>query len=82
MAYETTNTLDIGQRRKLFNNLYLISIHLYPSFRHPVSENDSFSYHEMAFFTAEDKILLGTSSKNFINIFKAFWENLSSRNRP
>jgi hypothetical protein len=77
MAWITTNSLDIGWRWKLFNNLYLSSIHLYPSFRHPVSENDPFCYHEMAFFLVEDKILLGTPSKNFIKIFKALREGLS-----
>jgi hypothetical protein len=61
----------------LFNNLYLSSIHLYPSFRHIVSDNYLFSYHEMAFSPVEDKILLGTPSKNFIKIFKTFREGLS-----
>jgi hypothetical protein len=60
MSKETTDAFNIGGRWKLLYNFNLCLIHLNPTLRYKVSENNSFSYHKMAFFLVQDEILLTT----------------------
>jgi hypothetical protein len=70
-------TLDIGRRCKLFNYLYLGSIHLYSSFVHPVSENYPFPYNKMTFSQLRTISFSSHLLRTLSRFFKAFQESLS-----
>ena len=54
MTQETPDSLDIGRGWQLFDNIDFCPIHFYPSLRHSMSENNSFSNHKVTLFPVKD----------------------------
>ena len=77
VAQKTPHPFDICRGWQLLDNLYLYSIHFFPSFGHSMSEDNPLSDHEMALFPIKDQVRVLTSLENFIQILKAFVKALS-----
>ena len=54
MTQETPDPLDICRRWQLFDNIDLCPTHFYPSLRHSMFENNSFSNHKVTLFLVKN----------------------------
>src|SRR6185437_3958267 len=73
MTEEAPQRFDVRGWWKFLHGFYLCFVHLYPSLRDNMTEDNSFFHHEMTLLPIEHKINLSTS----FNYFSKFAKQLS-----